>query len=115
MLNFERARLIHEGRDRLAAKIEHVSRNEGDSLGFDIRSYESSGADRLIEVKTTKYGQDTPFFVTRNEVDVSRKKAAVYHLYRLFEFRKSPRLFTLAGPIPTTCQLEPASFLARAG
>ena len=115
ILNFERARLIHEGNERLATNIEHVSRTEGDGLGFDIRSYETSGADRLIEVKTTKYGQDTPFFVSRNEVEVSREKAGAYHLYRLFEFRKSPRLFTLAGPISATCQLQPVSFLARVG
>lgn len=115
VLSFERARLIHGGRENLAAKIEHVSRTEGDGLGFDIWSYETSGADRLIEVKTTKYGQDTPFFVSRNEVDMSQAKAGVYHLYRVFDFRKSPRLFTLPGALSSTCELRAASYLARVG
>lgn len=113
VLNFERARLIREGREKLAARIEQVSRTQGDGAGFDILSYESTGADRLIEVKTTKYGQDTPFFVSRNEVDVSQVRAGAYQLYRVFEFRKSPRLFTLAGSLSSTCELQAASFVAR--
>jgi hypothetical protein len=113
VLNFERARLMSVGRENLAAKIEHVSRTQGDGAGFDILSYERSGTDRLIEVKTTKYGQDTPFFVSRNEVDVSQVRAGAYQLYRVFEFRKSPRLFTLAGPLSSTCELRAASFVAR--
>lgn len=64
ILNFERARLIHSGHDSLAAKIEHTSRIRGDGMGYDILSFETDGKERLIEVKTTKYGSDTPFFVT---------------------------------------------------
>ena len=71
MINFERARLIRAGKERLAASIEHVARVRGDGDGFDVLSFEESGKERLIEVKTTKYGQDTPFFVSRNELAVS--------------------------------------------
>ena len=115
VLNSERARLIRESRESLAEKIEHVSRTQGDGAGFDILSYERSGADRLIEVKTTKYGRDTPFFVSRNEVDVSQARSGAYQLYRIFDFRRSPRLFTLAGPLSSTCELEAASFRAQVG
>jgi uncharacterized protein DUF3883 len=115
VLNFEKARLISVGRETLASKIEHVSRTQGDGAGFDILSFELSGADRLIEVKTTKYGRDTPFFVSRNELDVSQTQAGQYHLYRVFEFRQSPRLFTLAGALSTTCELEAATFMAYVG
>jgi hypothetical protein len=80
VLNFERARLIHLGNERLAERIEHTSRERGDGEGYDIRSFEESGADRLIEVKTTKYGRATPFFVSRNEVAVSQSRAQAYHL-----------------------------------
>ncbi|MBI1396769.1 MAG: DUF3883 domain-containing protein [Betaproteobacteria bacterium] len=111
-LNYERARLIHEGRESLAAKIEHTSRVRGDHEGFDILSFETSGAERLIEVKTTRYGGDTPFFVTRNEVETSGRHASRYHLYRLFAFRQAPRLYTLAGAIETTCHLSATTFLA---
>jgi hypothetical protein len=61
-INFERARLIHAGKESLADKIEQVSVSVGPSAGFDIRSFETNGTDRLIEAKTTKYGKSTPFY-----------------------------------------------------
>jgi hypothetical protein len=112
VLNFERARLIAAGKERLAAKIEHTSRSQGDGAGFDILSFDATGAERLIEVKTTKYGRETPFFVSRNEVAVSESRAPQYHLYRLFGFRVEPRLFALAGALSTTCRLSASSYLA---
>jgi hypothetical protein len=112
VLNYEQARLVALGMDRLAAKIEHTSRKLGDGRGFDILSFDESGAERLIEVKTTKYGRETPFFVSRNEVAVSESRAPHYYLYRLFGFRAEPRLFTLGGALSTTCRLSASSYLA---
>ena len=112
ILNYERARLIHAGRENLAAKIEHTSKVRGDHEGYDILSFEDSGAERLIEVKTTKYGSDTPFFVTRNELMVSERNADLYQVYRLFSFRQAPRLYTLPGAIGKTCQLSAATYTA---
>lgn len=111
-LNFERAHLIREGCDGLAAKIEHTSKVRGDHEGYDILSFEKSGVERLIEVKTTKYGVDTPFFVSRNELATSERQAPRYQIYRLFAFREAPRLYTLPGAIGTTCRLSAATFLA---
>lgn len=112
VLNYERARLIARGKESLAAKIEHTSRVRGDGDGFDILSFEVSGQERLIEVKTTKYGRETPFYVSRNEVSVSESRAHQYHLYRLFRFRLAPQLFTLSGALERTCRLSASSFLA---
>lgn len=109
---YERTRLVSIGCEGLASKIEHVSREVGDGLGFDIRSFEANGSDRLIEVKTTKHGCYTPFFVSRNEVRVSEKEADKYHLYRLFDFKRGPGLFTLQGALTETCVLQPTSFEA---
>lgn len=114
VLAFERARLLLEGREALADRVEHVAVSQGDSLGFDVKSYEVDGTDRLIEVKTTRYGKRTPFFVSRNEVGVSQQHDTRYHLYRVFEFHKDPRLFAIAGRIDRTCQLDPVTFMARA-
>ena len=112
VINYERARLISIRREALASKIEHVSRIRGDTEGFDILSFDASGADRLIEVKTTKYGRDTPFFVSRNELNVSQARAERYHLYRVFAFREAPHLFTLHGALSTTCSLDPTAYVA---
>jgi hypothetical protein len=112
VVRFERARLIRCGKERLADRIEHVSRARGDGDGFDILSYEENGRDRLIEVKTTKYGQETPFFVSRNELAVSESRLDRYHLYRLYRFKASPRLFILDGALSKTCTLAATTYIA---
>ncbi len=112
VINFERARLINLGCEPLASKIEHVAKVRGDAEGFDILSFEKSGAERLIEVKTTRYGPHTPFFVSRNEVHVSKAHAKQYHLYRVFSFRVDPRLFALHGSLSSTCDLNPTTYIA---
>jgi hypothetical protein len=112
VLSYERERLVRAGKETLAGKIEHTAKVRGDSEGYDILSYEESGRERLIEVKTTKYGGETPFYVSRNEVAVSKREAEKYQVYRLFDFRKSPCLYTLPGAIESTCALSPTTFLA---
>lgn len=113
VLNFERARLIRVGKDSLADRIEQISVTVGPSAGFDIKSFEENGTDRYIEAKTTKYGKNTPFFVTPNELRFSRDNALRYYLYRLFKFRETPRLFALNGSMEDRCILEPSEFIAR--
>lgn len=113
VVRFECARLTHAGRENLADRIEHVSHTIGDHVGFDIRSFENDGSDRFVEVKTTGYGKETPFYLTRNEVRTSQEHAARYHLYRLFRFRLTPGLFTLRGALEQTCVLHPVTFVAE--
>lgn len=113
VLQYERTRLIEAGCDALADRIEHVSVTEGDGAGFDIRSFETDGADRFIEVKTTQYGKETPFFVSRNELDVSRELAADYRLYRVFRLRQDPCLYTTRGSLSVAYRLMPELFSAR--
>jgi hypothetical protein len=111
-LNFERARLISLGREKLASRIEHTSKVRGDHEGYDILSFEETGVERLIEVKTTKYGADTPFFVSRNEVSTSELRSDAYQVYRLYGFRQAPKLYLLPGSISQSCRLSAASFFA---
>lgn len=113
VLNYEKARLLHAGKDSLSDRIEHVSATEGDGAGYDIRSFNVDGTDRLIEAKTTRYGIDTPFFLTANELRVSDENRDRYHLYRVFEFRETPKLFTLPGFIGEMARLEPRTYIAR--
>ena len=97
----------------LADKVEHVAATQGDAAGFDVRSFELNGSDRLVEVKSTAYGKHKPFFLSRNEFRVSQERARAYHLYRLFRFREDPRLYGLHGALDQTCRLEPVQFAAR--
>lgn len=113
VINFERARLIHRGREALADQIEQVSRTVGPSAGFDVLSFEEDGRERFIEVKTTKYGKETPFYLTPNELRLSGQSAEQYHLFRVFRFRLSPRMYTLHGDLRESCRIEPSMFKAR--
>lgn len=110
---YERWRLISDGHERLASKVEHVARTQGDGLGFDVLSFDTTGKERLIEVKTTSFGKETPFFITKNEVDLSCFKADHFHLYRLYDFRKEPHLFSFRGAVDKHCHLDPITFRAR--
>lgn len=109
---YEQWRLHRQGLPGLALRVEHVSQTLGDGLGFDIRSFDAQGNEQMIEVKTTRFAKDTPFFVSRNELDVSQQAAERFHLYRIFEFRQQPKLFTLKGAITEHCQLDPVTFRA---
>jgi hypothetical protein len=113
VINFEQARLVLAKQERLASKIKHVSQIEGDSAGYDILSFEESGQERLIEVKTTAYGSLTPFYVTQNELELSVKEDPRYYLYRPFNFRRDPKLFTRNGALTKSFSLEPVEYMAR--
>lgn len=115
VVEFEHWRLVGIGQTRLADKVEHVSKSKGDGLGYDVLSFETDGRERLIEVKTTTFGRDTPFFVSRGELALSRGAKEQFHLYRLFEFRKAPRLFDLAGSLEQHCVLDPVTYRASFG
>jgi hypothetical protein len=113
VVEYERDRLFRSGHRRLSDRVEHVSRVKGDGLGYDVLSYEPSGRERYIEVKTTTFGKQTPFYISRNEVDFSDEAREQFQLYRLFDFRKQPRLFALEGPVRTRCALDPLTYIAR--
>ena len=113
VLEYEHKRLWTAGKKTLAERVEHVAATKGDGLGYDVHSFEESGEERLIEVKTTKAGEMQPFFVTRNEVRVSEERAPVYHLYRVHRFEKDPHFFVLDGAVSDTCELEGYTFQAR--
>jgi len=52
-LKYEEDRLLKEGALNLVKKLTHVSIEEGDGAGYDIRSYSLDGSPIYLEVKTT--------------------------------------------------------------
>ncbi|MGC1377770.1 MAG: DUF3883 domain-containing protein [Anaerolineales bacterium] len=113
VLNFEQFRLHKLGHKKLADKIDHVSVSQGDGLGYDILSFESDGRERYIEVKTTAFAKETPFFISRGEIQFAKNYEDQFHLYRLYEFRKSPKLFDLVGSVEKHCLVNPISFVCE--
>lgn len=115
-LELERRRL-HDVNRRpdLSKRVEWVAQTRGDGLGYDIASFNRDGTDRLIEVKTTGLGKHFPFYISANEVQVSRARAEAYRLYRVFDFATAPRMYPLKGALDKVCRLEARSFVARVG
>lgn len=112
VLDVEHRRLWEAGHRSLAERIEHVSRTQGDGLGYDIRSFEVDGRLRLIEVKTTSFGAMTPFFASRCEVAASEEHAQQFSLCRVFRFREKARIFVLPGSLRESCILDAVQFRA---
>jgi len=112
ILRAEYDRLCRTGKQTLAKRIEHVTERRGDYLGYDILSFEPNGRERLIEVKTTRFGALSRFFASANEVEVSEARRKEYFVYRLFDFDRRPKFFILVGSLRESCQLKPVSFLA---
>lgn len=100
---------------RTLADLSDHAAAQADGLGYDIRSFEPDGRERFIEVKTTGFGERTPFYVSANEARFARDHQESFRLYRLFDFRSSPRLFELAGPIEQHCLLDATTFRASFG
>ena len=50
--------------------------------------------------------------MTRNELDTSQREADHYFLYRVFDFRRRPRLFHKQGYLERVFTLDPVQYLA---
>jgi hypothetical protein len=113
IVDLERARLRNSGLGDLASDVRHVSQEDGDGLGYDVRSFDLSGDEKFIEVKTTRRGPQWPMLISRNEVQFSQKEDARFHLYRIFDFDQPKRgLYQLSGSIEQSCNIRPTVYEA---
>ena len=87
VLQYESDRLVRSDRLDLAQRIEHTSKVQGDSLGYDIKSFMDDGSELLIEVKSTKRNHQSAFYLSRNECNVGNgcfERGVKYRIYRLY-------------------------------
>jgi hypothetical protein len=99
VIDVERRNLLKAKRPDLASGIRWVSAEEGDGAGYDILSFDVSGKERLIEVKTTNGAATTPFFLSRNEHDTAAQCSESWRIYRVHLFSQKPRIFTISPPL----------------
>lgn len=111
----ERRRLAALGKDKLSEKVEWTSRDKGDGVGYDIRSFDVSGADLLIEVKTTNGPRTTDFFLSKTEFEVAKERPDAWRLYRLHSFSKKPGLFVLPPPLTQAARLSVENWRVSVG
>ena len=109
----EKLKLLRAGKDKLADRVRWVSQLDGDGVGYDIRSFDPSGEERLIEVKTTDGPATTDFFISRTEREVSLERADVWRLHRVHLFSSTPRIFVMPPPLEPTVTLSAESWRAR--
>jgi hypothetical protein len=107
----ERLTLARRGRQDLADQVVWTADAEGDGAGYDIASFRPNGTPLLIEVKTTNLGVRTPFYITRWEIEVSKREAESWSLYRVFDFKSDPRMYRLDGSVESSANLEPSVFV----
>ncbi|MER9297809.1 DUF3883 domain-containing protein [Mesorhizobium sp. M0621] len=109
----EQSGLRVAGRDDLARKVRWVSAEDGDGAGYDIRSFDPGGRERLIEVKTTTGHKQTPFLLSENERAFSEERPDAFRLVRLFDFAREPRAFELTPPLDRSVLLKAATWRAE--
>ncbi|MFV8817772.1 DUF3883 domain-containing protein [Haliea sp. E17] len=113
VIEYERQRLIALGRADLAREVEWSSRERGDGLGFDVRSFNpGKDSELFIEVKTTNSGKYQPFYISGNELEYSKEWSSQYALYRVFDFRRRVRIFQLVGAVDQYVNLQPQTYRA---
>ncbi|MFA5706303.1 MAG: DUF3883 domain-containing protein [Candidatus Neomarinimicrobiota bacterium] len=103
---YEKEFLECHGKKRLADRVEHVAKNKGDGLGYDILSYFLDGKPKYIEVKTTKGKKNSTFFVSRNELEKSIIEKDRYFLYRVYEYDEEiekGKIIKIRGELTNIC------------
>lgn len=91
----------------------HVSKTEGDGLGYDIRYWDGEGREIHIEVKTSKLKFSDGFEMSANEVESSRSgfPYKIYFVHDLNVQSKNCKIEIYAGPIiEESFKLVPSSY-----
>lgn len=116
---YEYNKLLESGNKKLAERVELVSRTQGDGLGYDIISYTCDGKEVFIEVKTTKQNKKDDFYISKNEINVSRQYSDKYKLYRIYALKLiegTANLKIYEGALDeknSKIQLEPVSYKVK--
>ena len=116
VLRYEQEKLRMCGKPELALKVKHVAL-EDEGAGYDIESYTENGRRIYIEVKTTSSDQETPFYITANELSCSERKGESYRVYRVYNFNsqkpdKPTSFYEIMGTLKEALNLEPISYSA---
>lgn len=117
VLQYEKERLANNGMTEYVDQIKWVAQ-ESDHYGYDIISYNREPGGEIkeikIEVKTTTSKVDIEFYVSKNELETSRKYASSYWLYRVYDVKgENPKFYPAFGAIDDNFILDPVTYMAR--
>lgn len=117
VVEYEKTRLIMEGREDLADKVFATREIAGNAERFDVLSYDKNGNEKYIEVKTTKGDLNNIFHISENEVEFSEQYKDKYYLYRVYNFNvktMSADLKIIKGAINRE-KLQATNYICRIG
>lgn len=112
VVDLERRQLSEAARPDLARRVRWIAAEDGDGAGYDVLSFNPTGRERLIEVKTTNGAARTPFFLSRKECSLATERPTDWQIYRVHLFAKAPRIFTIAPPLENTVRLTTETWRA---
>lgn len=107
VLKYEIEKLRQGGQHNLIDKIRHTAKDEGDGTGYDIQSFDGSGRKIFIEVKTTKGGKNSTFYITRTELERSKIEKDNFYLYRLYNYNEvndTADILIIKGDLTNLCE-----------
>lgn len=113
-LSWEKKRLVDLGLTAYANSVEHTSELHGDGTGYDIKSFNEDGSVRFIEVKTTKLGLNTEFFMSPNEIEFAQENRENYFIYRVYDLKLNPlkgTFYIYHGDLLTDYDVEPTEYM----
>ena len=102
VVRYEKDRLNAAGFPNLAQMVVATRDTIGNAAKYDVKSYETNGTVRYIEVKTTTGSINNSFHISEGEVAFSEAVSNQYYLYRVYEFDKDTgdgKLYILNGSI----------------
>lgn len=95
VLRAERQFLKKNGKDVLAKLVDQISQRD-DSVGYDIKSFELDGTEKLIEVKSTlREIGNTNIFLSANELRVAENKENYYFYIVYAVGSKRPKIWRI--------------------
>lgn len=115
VLGYETDQLTNHNFPNLASRVSHDAVSIGDGLGYDVLSFDTNGNRKYIEVKTTKGAVNTVFYVTRTEMERSKREMENYYLYRVYNFNDKTLkgdIHIIRGDISEMC-VEPVNFKVK--
>ena len=111
VVDYEKHDLKNNGYVELANRVERISQINI-SAGYDVLSFETSGNEKFIEVKTTALSK-TEFFLSSNELEIAKDFKRRYWIYFLSEVYGFPKLIKIHNPsaqIGKSLSLTPTNF-----
>ena len=117
MYDYEKCKLEAAGIVDIEKRLIRTSENPdyGNAYSCDILSVDiATGNTIYIEVKTTRFGVETPFYISEEERIFSEINASEYKLYRVFDAirTKEPKFYEIDGYIGDNFTLTSDRYIA---